>query len=51
MQPAYLGVAAEGGLPLTERAAMRTLSLPMYPELTVNDIEQVVKAVRSFFED
>lgn len=48
LQPAYAG---QGPLPVTEQAASGTLSLPMYPELTAADIEEVAASVRSFFKD
>ncbi len=35
----------EGAFPVSERAARETLSLPMYPELSEAQIEQVVAAV------
>ena len=47
LQPAYretLGQSAS--LTHTERAAGRILSLPMYPELTYQEIERVCAAVR-----
>jgi dTDP-4-amino-4,6-dideoxygalactose transaminase len=49
LQPAYqdLGYRA-GDFPVTERAADRILSLPMYPELPVDAIEQVAADVRTF---
>ena len=45
-QPAYqhLGIP-EGALPVTEQVASRILSLPMYPELTEDQIAAVGKAV------
>lgn len=48
-QPAYrhLGYPA-GSLPRTERAAARVLSLPIFPELTPGQVEEVVEAVASF---
>ena len=45
LQPAY---AHQTTLPRTEQAALETLSLPMYPELTTGDIERIAAAVRSF---
>ncbi len=45
---AYLGYC-EGQCPESERAAKEVLSLPIYPELTRGQLEEVVKAVRSFF--
>jgi len=42
---ADLGYKA-GTFPVTERAAKRILSLPMYPELTPDQVDYVVEAVR-----
>ncbi len=39
----------EGGLPATTRLVERILSLPMYPELTDDEVGQVIAAVRGFF--
>lgn len=38
-----------GGLPVTMRLVDRILSLPMYPELTDDEVGQVIAAVRGFF--
>lgn len=48
LQPAYdyLGMKP-GALPVTERAALEILSLPIYPEMTDGQCEQVVKAITS----
>ncbi len=49
LQPAYAGrIKLPQALPETERAAREVLSLPMYPELTPEQIEKVIEAVRSF---
>jgi len=47
LQPAYerLGLK-KGAFPVSEQAAGRILSLPMYPELTEEMIERVVKAIQ-----
>jgi dTDP-4-amino-4,6-dideoxygalactose transaminase len=45
---AYLGYR-EGHCPESERAAKEVLSLPIYPELTRGQLDEVVSAVRSFF--
>ena len=51
LQPcfAYLGYA-EGQCPEAERAAREVLSLPVYPELTTAQLDEVITAVRGFFE-
>jgi dTDP-4-amino-4,6-dideoxygalactose transaminase len=50
LQPcfAYLGYAP-GACPEAERAANEVLSLPVYPELTRAQLDEVVVAVRSYF--
>src|SRR3989344_4206462 len=47
LQPAlrYLGYK-EGSFPITEKAAKRILSLPMYPELPANHIYEIVDAIK-----
>jgi dTDP-4-amino-4,6-dideoxygalactose transaminase len=51
LQPAYRDRCATGpsGLGLTERAARRILSLPMYPQLSDADIDQVISEISGFF--
>lgn len=46
MQPVYTSFAPPGGLPVTERLAREVVSLPMYPELTDDEIDAVAAAVR-----
>jgi dTDP-4-amino-4,6-dideoxygalactose transaminase len=50
LQPcfAYLGYK-KGSMPESERAAGEVLSLPVFPELTRAQLDEVVDAVRSFF--
>ncbi len=50
LQPcfAYLGYEA-GQCPEAERAALEVLSLPVYPELTTAQLDEVVSSVRTFF--
>jgi len=50
LQPcfAYLGYK-EGSCPEAEKASREVLSLPVFPELTRAQIDEVVAAVRSFF--
>lgn len=47
LQPACAGYGyTRGSLPVTEAAAARIVSLPMYPELTMEQVEIVVTAVK-----
>jgi dTDP-4-amino-4,6-dideoxygalactose transaminase len=50
LQPcfAYLGYT-EGQCPESERAAKEVLSLPIYPELTTSQLDEVITAVRAFY--
>lgn len=45
---ADLGYKA-GSLPESEKAALGTLALPLYPELTTEDQEHVISVVKEFF--
>ena len=45
---AYLGYR-EGDLPESERAARETLAIPVYPELTASQAEEVVGAIVTYF--
>jgi dTDP-4-amino-4,6-dideoxygalactose transaminase len=49
-QPALRRPYAQGSLPVAERCANEYLSLPMDPELTDAEVDQVCDAVRAFFE-
>jgi dTDP-4-amino-4,6-dideoxygalactose transaminase len=40
----------QGDFPVTERAADEVLALPVYPELTENQLEYVVETIAHFFE-
>jgi dTDP-4-amino-4,6-dideoxygalactose transaminase len=49
LQPAYRSRLGEvGSLPETERAAREIVSLPMYPELSADDVRTVARAIREF---
>jgi dTDP-4-amino-4,6-dideoxygalactose transaminase len=52
MQPAYADLGyKEGEFPASERAAAEVLSLPMFPELTEAQQDEVVRAVRQASHD
>lgn len=49
LQPAVADLKYEAGsLPVTERASNETLSLPMYAELSEEDVASVARAVKQF---
>jgi dTDP-4-amino-4,6-dideoxygalactose transaminase len=51
LQPAYRHLAyKEGDFPITEECARQVLSLPMYPELTQEQMEEVTRAIKEFME-
>jgi len=39
-----------GDFPLSEAASLETLALPIYPELTEEQIETVVKTIAEFYQ-
>lgn len=50
MQPALRQLGYKrGDFPISERAAKEVLSLPMYPELTPQDIRYICTSISSFF--
>ncbi len=46
---AELGLRTEGSLPVAEKASQELLALPMFPEMTRAEQDEVVGAVRDFF--
>jgi dTDP-4-amino-4,6-dideoxygalactose transaminase len=51
LQEAYQELRlAEGTFPVTERLAEQSLSLPMYAELTDEQLARVANAIRAFFD-
>lgn len=52
LQPACVGLGyGSGDFPVSERCADEFLSLPMFPELTQQQIDCVVQSVRRFVQD
>ncbi|MCW7462988.1 DegT/DnrJ/EryC1/StrS family aminotransferase [Leptospira limi] len=50
LQPAYIGkIKTSTSMKVTENLSKTVLSLPMYPELPLDDVKKVVTSVRSFF--
>lgn len=47
-QPAFAHYAPEANLPIAEKVASEIISLPMYPELTVEEIEYISSAITEF---
>jgi dTDP-4-amino-4,6-dideoxygalactose transaminase len=45
---AYLGDAA-GAFPHSEAAALETVALPIYPELTLEQLQYVVDSIAEFY--
>jgi dTDP-4-amino-4,6-dideoxygalactose transaminase len=51
LQPCYKGLGyVEGDFPVTERICREALSLPLYPEISKQQIDAVVDVVRNFFK-
>lgn len=51
-QPCFAGLGyPSGALPVAEQAAGEVLALPIFPELTEEEVECVAQTVRSFFSD
>ncbi len=49
LQPACASYGySRGSLPVTEQVAERIVSLPMYPELTAEQLQRVIRAVKKF---
>ena len=49
LQPAYRDLAAPNSLPRTEKLVGEILSLPLYPELGQDSVEQVASAIKKFY--
>ena len=51
LTPAYSACPQRASLPVSETLSSEILSLPMYPELTENQIHEVCEAVLQFLDD
>jgi len=52
LQECYAGLGyAEGSLPVSEKAAREVVSLPIFPELTAEEREYVVKCITEFIRN
>jgi dTDP-4-amino-4,6-dideoxygalactose transaminase len=52
LQPVYQSLGyREGDFPHAERAAREVLSLPMYPELTREQMDRIVSEIQEFFQN
>ena len=52
LQPAYKGrVKLASNMKVTENLSNKIVSLPMYPELSIQEATDIINAVKSFFEE
>lgn len=49
LQPAYRDLAAPNSLPRTEKLVGEIVSLPLYPELSRDSVEQIASAIKKFY--
>jgi dTDP-4-amino-4,6-dideoxygalactose transaminase len=50
LQPAYKGrVLTANNMSSSEKLVKRIISLPIYPELSINDANKIVNALKKFF--
>ncbi len=50
LQGAYRDLGKKAGtFPVSEKEAKRVLSLPIFPEMSTNDVDQVCKVINTFF--
>ena len=51
LQPAYKDrISVSSDMSITEGLAQRILSLPIYPELSMQDAEKITNTIKRFFE-
>jgi len=52
LQPAYKGrLPGSDSLPQTEKIAGEILSLPMYPELSLQNVQIIINAIKTFLKE
>lgn len=49
LQPAFRGFAEEGSLPNAEEASKKVLSLPMHPDLQIEEIDYITNSIKEFY--
>lgn len=49
-QPAYAAEFSDVSLPVTESLAARIVSIPVYPELTDDEVDFVINVIKGFFD-
>ena len=50
LQPAYAGrISTAKDMNITENLVQKIISLPIYPELSINDANKIVNALKKFF--
>lgn len=49
LQPAFRGFGKEGSLPIAEKISKEVLSLPMHPDLTIEEINYVTDSIKEFY--
>lgn len=51
LQPAFHGFGEEGSLPIAEKTSKEVLSLPMHPDLTIEEIDYITNSIKEFYSN